>query len=378
MEREILKVGDIKISLLAKEYYCRHCTEYTYMCPKRKHRFGIWFLLKTTVKDSDKARYFILGEGEREERFPFNVTPGKLKYTGEYDTEYWEYGHVTCGGWYSIVSVFELDEENLNRALSSANEKGELNADEKILLIKLINNNRQRIVENLVAEGVLKLEQDWAHWEDLKPLIKVFIRGRIIHLPRGAMITEKPNSYKADFTWGSIKIPFSKTSQYKSEFSSPIFYSGSPTIIECRKGGEPYTIYYDEFMGRKIVYHYRFSYHDFKTELVNCEEEHAGHKHAPAIIVWDDFDRYANYLFYSRLGDILFIPVDDFINTENLQPATEEQFNKIKILKGSIENQNGKKLVKKGTALYHPEHGLLEIQNDAIAYQVPYYERGHD
>ncbi|HDN17546.1 MAG TPA: hypothetical protein ENF41_00625 [Candidatus Bathyarchaeota archaeon] len=85
-------------------------------------------------------------------------------------------------------------------------------------------------------------------------------------------------------------------------------------------------------------------------------------------------------LFQCRLGDVIFVPITrTTTNTEKLQPATDEQFKKIQVVKGSIEEQeDGKKLVKKGSALYHPEHGLLEIEYDSIAYQVPYYARGHD
>ena len=379
-EREVLQTGDIRISLLAKEYYCRHCSEYSIKCRERNHRYGIWFLLRVTVAtgNNERARYFIVGEGEREHRFPFDIEPGELRRAGYSGAEYWQYGHVTCGGWHSISSIFELDKENLQRALEVAKRDEDivvspkLNEDEEILLANLINSYRQKIVQSLYTNGSLSFCNDWGLWRDLVPLIKVYIRVKDHRLPYNASIEEFYASYLAKFRFGSIEIPISKGRYTWYHYHNDI------AEVCCKKNGERYTIEYTETMGRKIVYHYP-EFAKYNSGVVTCEEEYNGQRHATAEIRCSVYDVYRSYLFFHRLGDVMFIPTSDMINTEELQPATDEQFEKIQVVKGSIEEQeDGKKLVKKGSTLYHPEHGVLEIDSDSIAYQVPYYRRGHD
>ncbi|RLG36236.1 MAG: hypothetical protein DRN91_08470 [Candidatus Alkanophagales archaeon] len=62
-----------------------------------------------------------------------------------------------------------------------------------------------------------------------------------------------------------------------------------------------------------------------------------------------------------------------------IRPAEREQFKKVKVVQGTVEY--GKPIVVRGEriALYHPEHGLLELpEGEYIAFRVPYRVAGHE
>ena len=150
-------------------------------------------------------------------------------------------------------------------------------------------------------------------------------------------------------------------------------------IIQVRIG-ENRAIWYGLAYDRKIVYYYKEDAGLFGFE------EYNNHNHAPSQLYHPEFwyiNRYIKLLFKNRLGDILFLTEREvkYLETNNilLRKASKEQFNKVKVIQGNIEFDETITVRGEQITLYHAEHGLIELpDNEYVAYNVPYFIKGHD
>ena len=352
----MLVLGNLEFRVVDKEFYCRYCDRYTPYC-FRNHRSGLWF--KVAVRNRNgKEITVVFGEGEREHRFPFLANVGELLYSGMSGCEDYEKGYVTCGGWFGLKGVLvDYQEEDTNI-------EPEMNEHEKIAFARMLNDYAKEIIKTLIDNDVTTTSDDWGLWNCYKPLFRVYEREKVIELPLGARIVEHGMSFNATFEFGKIKVRIPK-GRYRIEEDSLIF-----TVAVGRT-----RVYYAKFFERNIVYLTKENWLHFLAW-----EEYSGHVH-PMATISNEIPRAIDFLVKYRLGDILFIPRASQSNFEGkLDPATKEQFKKIKCLKGCIEF--GEEIIVRGDdgiALYHPEHGLLELEaGEYIAYEVLYLRRGHD
>ena len=362
-------VGDLKLEVVDKQHYCRYCEQYTPYCRKR-HRSGIWYLVRVTNTKTKAATYFVIGEGEAEEKIKY-VNYGELLYFGLSGCKDFENAYVTCGGWNSLKHpVFDIETpEHKLKALRPV----KLTNFENRVLVELIDENKIHILIELLKQGVIDFQTDLGLWESAKPLLATWESEKTIDLPLGAWLSWKGESWLADFHWGLITIHTIKAKPKVREYEGIHYLSlGSKTIA------------YADVFGRKTAY---YQYYKYGLELVGFEE-YNGYYHLPCRIRLidnlDNIHHYMKLLFFRRLGDLLFLTDDDleFLESEGVtvSTATKSMFNKIKCIKGCIEFGDQIRVFGSNKiVLYHDEHGLLELPSgEYVAYQVPYIQRGHD
>lgn len=374
----IIRTGDIRIRVLDKEFYCRYCDEYTRECFE-KHRSGIWF------KVSLNGAVFILGDGEREGRFPFSIDPGDLIYTN-FACRY-EHGYVTTGNWHSInvpLYLGVVDDDTWG------GREVELNDDEKILLAKLVQDNIVKMIATVLKEEPdrLPLYLDWGIYNSLKPLFYVYIRDRQYYdLPFGAELNEEKNSFTAYFNFGNIRIRLPKVGKpswgYWDWKGYAVLYAGS------------YEVYYAQVHDRKIAYlvsgdHILRGWEEYGGLIhdVEISDEDLPYSKPMLSYISIDLDKRLRLLFFRRLGDVFFI--EEGGDTGALIPATQEMLRKIQIMNASLRRVDGDDeeeerlvLVPDGSGdivLYHPDHGTLTLPPKRyVLYRVPAHGRGgHD
>ena len=258
-----------------------------------------------------------------------------------------------------------------------------LNEFQKVLFWELFNDAiyRKQIIEQLLSyyklsdEKVRKLNLE--RYEDIRPKLKRFMREREIQLPLGATVKEKKYSYRATFRFGNIELEIPKKQNY---IVDPPHETSISAYILRDYSGKGRDVFYNEVYGRKILY-----LRVWENVLIGWEE-YNGHVH-PRCRIWSDnwFDD--RWLFHNRLGDLLFIPRDEYekrrqIEIEKylvkLQTPTQFHFRKVKSIEGSIMyNEEKCEWLAQGV-FYHPEHGLLHVPEEAVIKLVPYMEKGHD
>lgn len=361
-EERRMRVGEIEFVPVGKEFYCRHCEEYG-ECASH-HRSGIWFAMKAVTERG--TVYFILGEGEREERFPFNINPGKViraKMSGAVD---YEKGYKTCGSWYSLkVPVFldEFEEQEV-----------ELSEDEKILLAALLNKYRVKILTELLSRSLIYSYSDLGVWNDVKPLLYTFASAKKTKLPLGATIERLPNSFNAVFRYGEkIRVTITKKSYYH-------YHRLNENIVEVTiNEGEGLhrlnrkILYYGEVQGRRIAYLLK------QMRLYGWEEYNGGVSSAEINLLYVPLHSLEDFiltLFERRLGDLVFLDHDSAC----FNSVYEHQLRKLDVHNGVIHHNEIKTtLVPTGGGniiISHPDHGALELEpRNYIVKTVPYARR---
>jgi hypothetical protein len=401
----------IELKLIAEEFYSRYNIRYNHRDFQR-HREGIWFLMALTDKKTLTTIYIIDGLGESEEGFPFDANVGGVIASG-FSTTY-EMGHVTTGGWYSLltpyitpdpadIGIFAEEDiktlmnppENYNGTRRLIESLDDLNEDERILLSKLIKKSLVTYLTELMkampvfTTRVPELDIPYAH---VTPLLKTFISEKTYHLPGDAYLSYVPLSWRADFVFGGIRVytPKARHEVYRNTHNILSFEDKAKT-----------TIYYGEYAGRKTVYLGKKL--DSSFPLLLGWEEYNDITHPRAEIDYYTLRKalfrktahIINILFTRRLGDVLFInPVEvtykpeDKEKLNNLNYAPETAFEKIRVITGIIEKkeEDEKTIItikpEEGATeivLYHPEHGILQLPpKEFTAYEVPYIVRGHE
>jgi len=365
-----MMLGDLKLRVIGKEFYCRYCKDYD-ECRKAGHRRGIWFKVAIENERNKKAAVIVTGEGEREGSFPFGVDVGKHIRTGMSGCKDYEKGHITMSGWHYLkgIVVEEVSNEKIEK------EEVELSMNERILLADLLNRNIIDILRELINRGVTSIEDDWGIWEEKKPIFFVYMRERYIPLPFGAVINEEPQSFKAKFMWDEIEFYISKA-QY--DIGSGGNYVA---VFLGSKYGAKKAIFLSEEYGRKIVYYYD-GYRLHGNEIYKSHVHPRAEIQYPTVACAYQLEWYVQLLLKNRLGDVIFLTKDNKEYLENkitwLEPASQAHFKKIKVVDGEIQEKEGIITTTKRTVLFHEEHGVLEIDKDHMAYVVPYSMRGHD
>jgi len=360
-------VGDLRFDVVDIQHYCRYCEQYSKYC-REQHRSGIWFLVRATNTKTKATTYFVIGEGEAEEKIK-HASYGELKYYGMSGCSDYENAYITCGGWHSIKSpVFAIETPEYKlKSLKPI----KLTTFKRVILAELLDSEKPQILIELLKQGIIDFQTDLGVWEAIKPLLITWESEKTIDLPLGAWLSWKGKSWLADFHFGLITIHTIKAKPKVTEIDG-IYY-----IHLGRK-----TIAYAEIFGRKIAYYKYYPY----GELVGFEE-YQGYYHQPCrirLIDLDNIHHYMKLLFFRRLGDLLFLTNDDleFLEEEyvTISPAEKQHFNKIKCIQGCIEfNKPIRIFSDDKIVLYHKEHGLLELpKGEYIAYQVPYRVRGHE
>jgi len=368
-----------------KEFYCRYCRSYD-QC-KGKHRSGIWFKLAFGNTLTDRCLIITIGEGEREFNFPFNCSVGEEIRRGMSGCIYFQKGHITMSGWHYLTDIItERTDKNFSELQSIT-----LTQSEQIILSKLLNQNKVKILKALTDEKIISLEDDWGLWNHIKPLFFVYKRRNVKEFPLGARIEEQPDTFKAKFVWGDIQF-FIPKGRYTHHY---LFDNLNVITIGKRElWQEGKQIFYGEVYGRKIVYYYHYDHN-----IIYANEVYNNHIHPPALInppLFEYLHSYIQKLFYRRLGDILFIKEEEieepaYCNEKIIGailkpyripiiPAQHQHLSKVKIIQGELEETPNLKIKSSSeVVIYHPEHGLILLEGgEYYIFQVPYISRGHD
>ncbi|RLG36237.1 MAG: hypothetical protein DRN91_08475 [Candidatus Alkanophagales archaeon] len=252
--------------VVGKEFYCRYCSDYE-QCRGTGHRSGIWFKVAFGNPETGRCIYVILGEGESEKGFPFNCDVGKHIRTGMSGCRTYERGHITMSDWYSLTDiVVERTEDDFNKL-----KEVELSASEQILLARLLNESRVKVIRELIEAGVTWVNEDWGLWNDLKPLFYTYLRDGWKEFPLGAFIHESYRSFTAEFEWDTIIfcVP-------KARYDVVDYRDYMAIFFGCRYDARR-AVFYGKPFGRKVVYYYS-NYRLYANEIYN------GHEHPMALL----------------------------------------------------------------------------------------------
>lgn len=354
-------VGQLKLKIVGKEFYCRHCRTLTPKCYRLNHRSGIWFLVKATCNGN--SAHFVTGHGEREGRFPFNLDKsiGEELRRGMSGCVDYEHGYVTCGGWYSIKSpVFVEDEIEEKKRLR-------LNDTEYSALSQCLERDKVKILTGLLDKNIISLNTRLGLWETAKPLLHTYQNAVITALPLDARITRIGDSFRAEFEYGNIKFNITKKSRYYTRQWS----NGIVNVeINPRK-----MIYYGEVFGRKLAYYYVQQL----DRIYAYEQRDSSVSSAVIYPVMDSIPKFMWWLFHRRLGDLIFVEQDDKDSKYLTQPLYHDQpLEKLQVISGTLEKQDHQYILKSDSkvVLYHPDHGTLELPANVYRiYLVPYRQR---
>ncbi|MEX0569418.1 MAG: hypothetical protein Q6363_009750 [Candidatus Njordarchaeota archaeon] len=371
MNKNEIKIGDIKIKVLRRIFYCRHCAEPSRYCISH-HRSGLYYIIQIEPFVQPK-NIFIVGAGEIKDNTyeiiqendlyyvkvaDAKICLGKLEYTGMSGCEDYEYAHITMSGWLSFINTPIVEEITPDKNL-------ELNDFEKILISEELESHRRWIVINIPTNI------DWGIWERHKKLAYFYESSGAIRLPLGAVISKYPTSFQAEFEFQGISFKIPKISKADSTF-----INDNIVFIRVKKR----LLYYGSINERRIVYYFREHPMIYGHERVRDELQ------SPAILESPPFDyndtykwhKFMKLLFLNRLGDVVFIPEDNE-NIEYFDEINGNQLSKIKILNAKIEDNMLTPTSDEDIVLYHPDHGTLSLKpRQYVIKAVRYYRRGYD
>lgn len=194
------------------------------------------------------------------------------------------------------------------------------------------------------------------------PLVKVYMR------PLRKRLTVYPEIFyeRIPEERGKIDIDFGRI-----EITVPaVGYNSVSAVlvadqIKIRVGSRTYVIVYVPSPNHVIAYKVLFA--DMVTVRRIVGYEYYRQITHPACEIDPRYysSSFIDFLCAKRLGDVLFLTPDDLRHVpRELTPASERQLQRIQRISATL--------------LHHPEHGYLEIDENAQPYQVPYISRGHD
>jgi hypothetical protein len=333
-------IGDLKIEVLNKEFYCRHCKVFTPSC-KNKHRMGLWFLVKITNTKNNKSVYSILGYGEKECDFAFDVSPGESLYSGMSGCERYDIGYVTCGGWCELFTPIFAATMDLD-----VNKNVNLSEFENVELANLLDENKVDILTELMSREIINLYTDMGLWNSIKPLLKIYQSGKVRSEGKGVLEWIE-NSFTAEFRYHNICIQLPKSTVKEIGFN-PYLFNAHQIITK------KYMILFKEIFTRKIVILRKYNsnvfeiYQEADGEVIKSE------------IKSNYFDYRADLIFDYVIGNYIIIPDEKYRIDINTDEFNKDKFFIDNILFGGKVSEYGEVEGKRIT-IVNKKYGVLEL-----------------
>jgi len=345
-----MKIGELEIDVLRKQFYCRYCEDESECERKKQHRRGIAYVIQIRVKDIVKQ--FVITDGEFEDLGELEPLMGKIVRGSMSGATEYQHGYVTCGGWVTLYP----------RELSPNEyfEPSEVDYD-PIVFARVLNDHRDMILTSLVRSDRSILELDWGLWNAIKPLIYAYVSRKTVPLPQEAHINYEPYSFRATFKLRDIEIPVVKA---RPSVTTLVDY------VELRLGEKTKIIYRTDLHRAVVILR-----KGWKTYLY----EQYRHRDVQIYdLTYSDKDEH--YLLFNRLGKVVFVP--KILKSEDYQEVKNEEIVKT-LSEFHIVNakfyqvDNDVFLIpedkSKDVLIYHNDYGALIL--NAQPYQLEFIMR---